>query len=81
MSKKDYSDLDVLIQNEIKKAPAGFMTIMIRLREVSDQACGKKGEGWRLIDRRLQAMRKIGLIKSVRNGRTPVWTMAEENTQ
>ncbi|WP_432367067.1 hypothetical protein ACRG00_15905 [Cronobacter sakazakii] len=64
-----YSDLDTLILNSIGAAPKTFSDIYYGVdRDQKDvrQACielaGKDGAPTRVLDRRLQALRKKGLI-------------------
>jgi len=62
-----YENLDQIILNKIGGHPAPFMNIYVR--DVFDE-CEKlsthKYEGFRVLDRRLQALKRRGLIRCIR---------------
>lgn len=62
-----YQKLDKLILNKIGGHPTAFMNIFVRdVREECEKLATVKHEGFRVLDRRLQALKKRGLIRCIR---------------
>lgn len=62
-----YDKLDQLILDKIGGHPAPFMNIYVRdVHEECEALSTKKYEGFRVLDRRLQALKKAGLIRCLR---------------
>lgn len=59
-----YEKLDKLILNKIGGHPTAFMNIFVR--EECEKLATVKYEGFRVLDRRLQALKKRGLIRCIR---------------
>ncbi|EOD8411239.1 hypothetical protein QL189_08940 [Cronobacter turicensis] len=71
-----YSDLDALILNSIGLAPKSFSDIYYGVdrdqkdvRQTCIELAGKDGAPTRVLDRRLQALRKKGLIVFIKGWR------------
>lgn len=68
----DYTHLDALLLESIQRCKCTFGELSSRFETEFDQVApkGRHGEatGWRLIDRRLQALRKKGLIRFEKAG-------------
>jgi len=64
---RDYSELDAAI---MARLPTNFNVLQSALKSMADKFAKADGRGdvpgWRVIDRRLQAMRKKGHIKFVK---------------
>lgn len=63
-----YAKLDRLIMNKIGGHPTPFSKIFVRdVEEESKRIAAEDGSGhpFRFVDRRLQAMRKSGIIRNV----------------
>lgn len=63
-----YAKLDSYILNKIGGQPAPFSKIFIR--DVHTECCEiakseGKGDPYRILDRRLQALRKVGVIRNI----------------
>ena len=73
----DYTKLDAAILKELASGPAPNFLLCERLRHISEPLAkpNRYGqvEGWRVVDRRLQALRKAGRIIP---GRKVGWTLA-----
>lgn len=63
-----YEKLDQMILNKVKwDTPTAFMYIFVRdVSEESERLATHKHEGFRVLDRRLQALKKRGLIRAIR---------------
>lgn len=67
--KHDYTALDALLIEQItNRAPMLFQTLVYSplVRDESERLAAaefEKAEAWRIIDRRLQALRKAGKVK------------------
>lgn len=67
MSRVDYSELDAMLIARIEECPCDFTSLSSRkFTEVADKLAkpdpfGNR-TGWRVVDRRLQALRKAGRI-------------------
>ena len=72
----NYTDLDAAILAVIDNAPVTFLVVS---REVAPQseklAAHDLAPAWRIVDRRLQAMRKIGKIRYQR--KPEGWVLVE----
>jgi len=67
MKRQDYVDLDDAICRFLATKNDHPCNSSILLDLAGTYSC--RSEGWRLIDRRMQAMRKAGRIKFVGNGK------------
>ncbi|WP_318371991.1 hypothetical protein [Enterobacter sp.] len=62
-----YEKLDQIILNKIGGHPAPFMGIYVRdVFDECEKLSTRKYEGFRVLDRRLQALKKRGLIRCIR---------------
>lgn len=62
-----YENLDRMILNKIGGHPAPFMDIFSRdVFNECEKLSNKTHEGFRVLDRRLQALKKKGLIRCIR---------------
>ena len=64
-----YSKLDNAIRNKIGGSPVPFAQIFVRdVRDECDSIALEEGNpvAFRILDRRLQALRKAGVIKSIK---------------
>lgn len=63
MKKQDYTAFDTQLLALIAGGMSGFTGLAVRLADESKQFCEKpKDEAFRVVDRRLQALRKAGRI-------------------
>lgn len=65
-----YSALDAKIIGAIGGGRRGFGEVCAAARDEAktlESSPGEKAEGWRIVDRRLQALRKAGKIRYARN--------------
>lgn len=61
-----YNELDELVLSKINNIPVPFMYLHAgEIHSLCETLSAKKYEGFRVLDRRLQALRKKGLIKSI----------------
>jgi hypothetical protein len=63
--KKDYTRLDAEIIEQISDGKKNFTSIYIAVRMTVArmiESTGKKSDEWRVVDRRLQSLRKAGRI-------------------
>lgn len=64
----DYTHLDALLLEAIERKPSRFEALRLQFEAEFDKHAPRdrygKPNGWRAIDRRLQALRKAGRIKS-----------------
>ncbi len=72
----EYADLDAAIlagiaSGEVTRASA----MSARYSALVTPFCAKAKEDYRVIDRRLQALRKAGTIQPARNGRSVSWRL------
>lgn len=63
----DYTELDAAITQEIKAGRASFTALSTKLKDLATPFAGDQKKfhptpPWRVIDRRLQALRKKGVI-------------------
>lgn len=66
MNKTDYTELDGAILAAIKAdAPVTFASITLAVRSTAEKLAHteRQGQAWRVVDRRLQALRKAGKIR------------------
>lgn len=62
-----YTKLDGMIMNKIGGHPTPFMNIFVRdVCDACEALSPRRYEGFRVLDRRLQALKKAGLIRCVR---------------
>lgn len=67
---KPFAELDALILDALNGRSITFsaMCVIPRIEDASEQAAnGTKSTAWRIVDRRLQALRKAGKIVYSRN--------------
>lgn len=62
MDKKDYTKLDAAILEQLLAGNKKFVGLSVRLEAIATPFASEKAEPWRVIDRRLQALRKTGLV-------------------
>lgn len=73
-----FQDFDTKLLSIIKRGDATtFKRMCAVLHSEAEALAAKSGEGWRVIDRRLQALRKRGFIKSLRAGHVVVWNLTQ----
>ena len=64
----DYTKLDSAILANVADGPVDFTALSISVSGLSDAlAASDQTPGWRIVDRRLQALRKAGRIRYRRN--------------
>lgn len=77
----DYTALDAALIEHIKKEPRTFTFLQNRLHDIAEPFAVPNRYGdtdaWRVIDRRLQALRKKGVIRPERMGRNTFWKPVE----
>jgi hypothetical protein len=69
--KHDYTRLDAEIIEQISKGKSNFTGIYIAVSMTVAriiESTGKKSDDWRVVDRRLQALRKAGRISYLGRG-------------
>ena len=71
----DYTDFDQKMLARIKSFPATAAALSIALDAEAKLLIKRPGEEFRVIDRRLQALRKNGVIAWERCGGRVVWTV------
>lgn len=80
MSRADYTELDAAILHELSASRLTAATICARVVRISEPLAtpDRWGDraGWRVVDRRLQALRKSGAIET-RNQRWQLATSKE----
>lgn len=78
-AKTDYTALDAVILACLADGPRPFMILAEKVRPESEAAatpdCSGRVHGWRVVDRRLQALRKAGKIVP---HRTQGWRLAAQ---
>jgi hypothetical protein len=73
-----YAKLDEMIISSIDDGPKTFHSIWYGLRFEAEKFCKEGQEAWRVIDRRLQAMRKKGDIRyDKKTGWHVVWEVKQ----
>lgn len=75
-AKHDYTDFDKLMLNQIAAGRATASALEASLMVQIKPFVTKAGEEFRVIDRRLQALRKKGVIACGRVGRDTIWRIA-----
>jgi hypothetical protein len=79
MTKTDYTLVDARIIELLGEKSLSFNVLQLdkQLNKVCTEsgACNKLTDEWRVIDRRLQYLRKKGLIRSVRGKIGPEWEL------
>ena len=75
-----YAELDAAIIERLKRGPTPFWSIAVGkaglIADDIQRRTNFASDGWRIIDTRLQALRKAGKIRADRrNG----WTLVEES--
>lgn len=63
MSKNDYTELDKAILSKIANGPVTFPLIVNAVDLQTRPFVSFTSPGWRIVERRLQALRKAGKIK------------------
>lgn len=63
MIKNDYTELDKAILAKVAEGPVTFTLICNAVEVQTRPFVSYKFAGWRVVDRRLQALRKAGKIK------------------
>lgn len=77
-AKHDYTEFDQLMLQLIKAGRATAPGLEAALEQQIKPFVTKNGEEFRVIDRRLQALRKKGLIACGRVGRDTVWRIVSQ---
>jgi hypothetical protein len=73
----DYSEFDKKLLSCIEAGTQTAMRLSIALEADAKPMVGRPGEECRVIDRRLQALRKKGVIAWERRGREVVWSLTK----
>lgn len=76
-----YDEFDAKLLNFIKDRRATFQSISEFLRDESEAIAPRGGDGWRVVDRRLRALRKAGQIAPERHGRETLWFITPSTTK
>lgn len=73
---QDYDDFDAQLLNLIGSGLSGFNQLAARMETLATAFCKdpKKSPTFRVVDRRLQALRRAGKITYLRTG----WTLSEK---
>lgn len=69
----DYLAFDVKILQLIDAGRNTFAALALDMRESAKAFPHTDGDEWRVVDRRLQSLRRKGLIAPKRNGNVSVW--------
>lgn len=77
-AKHDYTEFDQLMLQLIKSGRATASGLEVALEQQIKPFVTKAGEEFRVIDRRLQALRKKGVIACSRVGRDIVWCITAQ---
>lgn len=77
-AKHDYSEFDQLMLQKIAVGCATSSALESALEAKIKPFVTKAGEEFRVIDRRLQALRKKGVIACCRVGRDTIWRVAAQ---
>ncbi len=77
-TKHDYTDFDKLMLKLIASGRATAHSLEIDLQQQIKPFVTKTGEEFRVIDRRLQALRKKGVIACGRVRRDTIWRVVEQ---
>ena len=72
-----FQDFDTKLLTLIQKGNATYARMCAALQAEAAALAGKSKEPWRVIDRRLQALRKKGYIKPQRAGFLTVWNLSK----
>lgn len=76
MAKKSkYENFDVAMLEAIACGARTFWPLCERMKEQAKPLATNPNEYWRVVDRRLQAMRKLGLCSVSREGRQSIWSI------
>ena len=75
MSTPSYELFDAKLLAEIKTGHDTFKTLAALLHEEAKPLATSRNEEFRVVDRRLQAMRKKGLLECYRDGRNTRWRL------
>lgn len=78
-AKHDYTEFDQLMLQLIKSGRATASGLEVALEQQIKPFVTKAGEEFRVIDRRLQALRKKGAIACGRVGRDTVWRITAQD--
>lgn len=70
-----YTELDSKILSLIQNGCDTFHSLSMRLSAGAEQIPGAAGEGWRIVDRRLQALRKAGKVRPGRRMGRAIWML------
>lgn len=70
-----YAELDSKILSLIQNGCDTFQSLSTRLGVEAQEIPGVSGEGWRIIDRRLQALRKAGKVSAARRMGRAIWML------
>ena len=73
--KHDYTDFEKLMLEKISSGCATASSLEAALLDQASLFASKQGEEFRVIDRRLQALRKRGDILCGRVGRDVIWRL------
>jgi len=77
MSNK-YADFDAKMLGVIKAKRSTYRSLCAQLESEAQALSSKPGESWRVIDRRLQALRKAGKIFFERHGNETIWFLEND---
>lgn len=81
----DYTELDAAILERLRGGGDTATGITNALQVMAEPMAKRDWKGrpetFRVIDRRLQALRKRGVIHPTRNGTTSVWTVTEAHAR
>ena len=70
-----YDEFDDKLLCLIKNQRATFRTLCEHLKAEAAAIAPRGGDGWRVVDRRLAALRKAGKISPERHGREILWVI------
>lgn len=73
---RDYKEFDKKMLALIGEGGQTASRLTIALDAEAKQLVSEPGDEFRVVDRRLQALRKKGVIEWMRNGREIVWSIA-----
>ena len=73
----DYTEFDKKLMSRIEDGVRTAMRLSLVLEADAKPMVGRPGEEFRVVDRRLQALRKKGVIAWARRGREVVWHLTK----
>lgn len=70
-----YEDYDWLLMEAIESGKNTYAALTSAMHEASKPFASSPEEDWRVVDRRLQALRRKGWVSCIRKGRHIFWSV------